>query len=295
MKIMTGDRDMKKEIRDMKVNRLVELCVMATLVAVMLTVCPVKGYGQEPSIPSSATDPANQLVNYYDAAKGYKIRGTAVLTENRDSQGHGILALGFGALIKNAKTGFNNTALGNLALANNTMGVANTASGAEALYSNTAAGSFNTASGFQALYANTTGKSNTASGVSALLNNSTGINNTASGNGALVNNNTGNNNAAFGYLACNNVATGSNVTCIGAASGPSGDVTGPATYIANVYGAATTGSGNPLVCVDSTGLLGTVNCATSDAQEVIQRLQKQNEEFQQRLSRLEALIANERR
>jgi hypothetical protein len=81
-------------------------------------------------------------------------------------------------------------------------------------------------------------------------------------------------------------------------SGPGDRGRGPATYIAGIYGAYTTGSDNPLVCVDSTGLMGTENCASLGGQEVIkrqqrqiQRLQKQNEEFRQRLSRLEALIA----
>jgi hypothetical protein len=112
----------------------------------------------------------------------------------------------------------------------------------------------------------------------------------------------GGNNTAFGTNACLNLLTGSNVTCIGANAGPSGDIAGPATYIANVYGAPTTGSGNPLVCIDSTGLLGITNCATNGApsaqnemierqQEQIETLQKQNEDLQQRLARLEALIA----
>jgi hypothetical protein len=73
------------------------------------------------------------------------------------------------------------------------------------------------------------------------------------------------------------------------------------THIAGIHG-RTIGTGNLEVCVDNTGKLGT-NCTASllvaaqqevikTQQQQIQSLQKQNEEFQQRLSRLESLIAN---
>jgi hypothetical protein len=243
-----------------------------SLVVVAFGLCSSISYGQE------TANISNPVVNWYNAGDGYAIDGARVLWE---PHAHGAV---------------NNTAIGNSALVNNTSGSANTGCGVQALLQNTT-GSFNTACGFQALLSNTTGDSNTASGVAALFDNTTGSNNTGMGDSTLYNSTTGSNNTALGFTACYNVVTGSNVICIGAAAGPASDIPGPATYIAGIYGAATTGSGNPVVCVDSTGLLGTTNCATS-GQEVIESqraqieaLQKQNEEFQQRLSRLEALIA----
>jgi hypothetical protein len=111
---------MKKEIRNMKMNRPVELCVMATLVAIMLTVCPASGYGQEPSTP-----------NYVNVLKGYKIQGRIVL-QAPGGVSTGNLAVGNGALL-NTSTGTNsNTAVGFNALANNTTGSNNTAIGVAA-------------------------------------------------------------------------------------------------------------------------------------------------------------------
>ena len=276
----------------MKTNK-TRFCVIVPSVAIMFGLCSSIGYSQDATNTSDTVYPTNKLVNYYNAAKGYKIEGIVVLAEPG-----GNLAVGEQALVNNT-TGTNNTALGNDTLVDNTTGSANTASGTQALLHNTE-GSFNTATGFQALLSNT-GSSNTASGVAALNANTTGSNNTGMGDSTFFNNTTGSNNTALGFTACYNVVTGSNVICIGSGAGPASDIPGPATYIAGIYGTATTGSGNPLVCVDSTGLLGTTNCATS-GQEVIESqraqieaLQKQNEEFQQRLSRLEALIASKSR
>jgi hypothetical protein len=212
-------------------------------------------------------------------------------------------ASGFQALYSNT-TGSNNTASGYQALINNTIGGTNTASGYQALYRNTT-GSTNTASGASALINNTTGTYNTASGVNALFSNTTGGTNTASGYQALYSNTIGGNNTASGYNACVEVVAGNNVICIGAVSGPTHDIPGPATYIAGIYG-ATVGSTNSEVCIDNTGLLGTANCPTNaqpsaqqeaikHQQQQIQTLQMQNEEFQQRLSRLESLIAKKLR
>lgn len=280
----------------MKMNKIARFRMIVPLVAFVFGLCSSSSYGQD----TNASDTSyieNPLVNYYNAAKGYAIGGKIVLVEP-----HGQLALGEQALINNTEAGINNTALGNGALVNNGSGQANTACGVQALLNNNGSfpnSSFNTACGFQALLSNTTGYSNTASGVAALLDNTTGSNNTGMGDSTFYNNTTGSNNTALGYTACYNVVTGSNVICIGSGAGPASDIPGPATYIANVYGAATTGSSNPLVCVDSTGLLGTTNCATSgqviiEGQRAqIEALQKQNEEFQRRLSRLEALIAKQ--
>jgi hypothetical protein len=231
--------------------------------------CATRSYGQEASTTNESTAPANSqpTETYVDAGKGYKIGGDIVLAHAAGKKGNIHV----------------NISLGVDALAHNSSGFSNTASGYQALFENTS-GSFNMASGSYALALNTTGNANTASGAYALLFN------------------TGSENTAIGYQACYGLVTGSNVICIGANAGPAGDIPGPATYIGGIYGAPTAGSGNPLVCIDSTGLLGTTGCASMahphEQQEMIEHqqvqietLQEQNEELQQRVSRLEALTA----
>jgi hypothetical protein len=247
------------------------------------------GFGNTASGVNALT--ANTTGNY-NTASGYD----ALFSNTTGSDN---TANGYEALWENT-TGTWNTASGWSALRANTTGYYNTASGYDTLYSNTT-GFYNMASGAYALLCNSTGSYDTASGYDTLNSNTTGSYNTASGWSALYANSTGSNNAAIGYSACYNVVAGSNVTCIGSGAGPASDIPGPATYISGIYGGATTGSGNPLVCIDSTGLLGTVNCASNGApsaqqevidrqQQQIQTLQKQNDEFQRRLSSLEALI-----
>ncbi len=104
----------------MKTNKSVELCVMATLVAVMLAVFPASGYGQEASTP-----------NYVNALKGYAIAGKIVLVEPGGVSG-GNLAVGYGAMANTSATTNSNTAVGFNALFNNTTGSSNTAIGVAA-------------------------------------------------------------------------------------------------------------------------------------------------------------------
>ncbi len=159
-------------------------------------------------------------------------------------------------------------------------GLHNTAVGAAALVANTT-GSDNTASGLDGLQFNTTGNDNTATGIDALVG-GTGSSNSAFGRDALVSNMTGRSNSALGYYACTGVSTANNVICIGAD-------TSNTTYIAGIAGVTLPTAAEPLVCIDPpTGQLGTVNCA---ANGMIEALQKQNEELQQRVARLEALVA----
>jgi hypothetical protein len=218
-------------------------------------------------------------------------------------------ASGSGALGANT-TGTTNTASGSGTLQSNTIGNYNMADGAYALSANTT-GSNNMASGYQALFSSTTASYNTASGEIALINTTTGSNNTADGGGALYNNTTGSNNIAIGYNAAGSVSGGnSNNIEIGnqGSSGDSGairigaDGTQTSSYIAGIYGVMPPTAGQPLVCIDSSGQLGTANCATKGGpsaeqeainrqqQQQIQTLQKQNDELQQRMSRLESLI-----
>jgi hypothetical protein len=106
----------KKEIRDMKMNKLLELCVMGTLVAVMLAVYPASGYGQEASTP-----------NYVNVLKGYEIKGKIVLQEPGGVSSN--VAVGYGAMVNTSASTNTNTAVGFDALFNNTTGGGNTAIG----------------------------------------------------------------------------------------------------------------------------------------------------------------------
>jgi len=154
-----------------------------------------------------------------------------------------------------------NTFVGNGA-GNFTMsGGGNTASGAGALSGNTA-GYENTASGFSALSSNTSGYGNTASGYAALSSNKTGNNNVGIGNFA-GSNITGYNNIDIGDLnpstfGTDDVAGESNTIRIGEVS------TQTATYIAGIYGAASTSSSATLVYIDQTGQLVTSSTAPLD-------------------------------
>ena len=275
------------------VQSLLAVGVMAATLGYALT-----SYGQDISTTddTSAATPA-----YVNAGTGYKIGGEIVVTTPGGTDAN--TAVGHLAFTSNT-TGTNDTAVGNSALTSNTTGFWNTATGFEALHWNTT-GSSNTAFGWQALVNNGLSDRNTAVGVEALHNtdiDDAGLakQNTAIGWQAVFYNQDGTNNTGVGYQACLNVVEGSGVTCIGASSGPAADVVGPATYIANVYGEPTTGTGNPLVCVSSDGLLGTTGCASSGAvqKDVIdQQAQKiqaqanQISDLQQRLARLEALLA----
>ncbi len=176
------------------------------------------------------------------------------------TDGNANTAVGLGTL-ENNTTGGENTAIGAGALVANTTGYGNTASGEEALVSNTT-GYYNTATGYSAMENNTTGYANTAVGISALSINTTGNSNTAIGFGALTYNTTGDNNIAIGVDAGS--FTTSNDIDIGSTGidGDSGVIrigtagTQTSAYVAGIYG-KTVGIGNYVVCVDSTGKLGT--------------------------------------
>jgi hypothetical protein len=178
-----------------------------------------------------------------------------------------------GAQALQRNTGMQNTATGFSALANNTIGGSNTATGLSALYANTSGG-YNTASGIIALQNNTIGYQNTANGYDALGDNTTGMNNTADGVQALASSTTGSNNIAIGEQAAISVTTGSNNIQIGNQGVSTDGVAADSgvirigtvgfqtsTLIAGIYGGTPSGTNSP-VCVDATGLLGTVGCTT---------------------------------
>jgi hypothetical protein len=288
-------------MRFIKISNLAQSLMMTGLMAVALGYGS-QSYGQETSRDDAASSnsqaPTAATVN---VTKGYEIAGGFVLITPGGATG-GNTAVGHLAL-KAISTGTYNTALGTSALNSNTTGVYNSATGYQAMQWNTS-GSNNTAVGWQALVNNHLADRNVAVGNEALHNNDidvagAGSYNTAVGWQANFYNQDGTYNTGLGYQACLNVEEGSNVTCIGANSGPAGDVTGPATYIANVYGQPTTGAANPLVCISSDGLLGTTGCASSGAavQEVVdqqaQVIQAQGAQIarlQQRLAAIEAKL-----
>ena len=296
----------------MKTNKVVNLCMMVAAVTIVLVVYPTSGYGQE---CGSGND------TNCNVTTGYQIMGTTVLAEPGNT-----LAVGYSAMPGN--TSLFSTAVGNFALVSNTIGESNTATGTGALASNTignfntaigdsalllnTTGEFNTATGASALYFNTTGPHNTADGTDALALNNTGGDNTASGYNALGSNttgsgntasgyhalyaSTGNGNTALGYEACINVTNASKVICIGGSV--RGTNTSNTTYIGGIFGKAVSGPPAPGVCINSEGQLGTANCDPPAQQEVVNRQQQQIQaqgqqiaDLQQRLSRLESLIA----
>ena len=276
----------------MKMNKLVKICMMVAIVTIVFGVYASSSYGQETQTTDDSTAPANALppTPYVNAGKGYEIGGNIVLVEPGGSAA-GNTALGYQALANNT-TGSTNTASGVGALSVNATGNGNTASGLNALYFNN--GSYNTASGYAALETNSTGADNTAIGVEALLYNTTGSNNIAIGNAAANNVSAGNSNNI--EIGTSGTAADNGVISIGTSG------TQTSAFIAGIAGVTLPPAGDPLVCIEpSTGQLGTLNCATnglpSAQQEVIKHqqvqietLQRQNEELQQRMSRLEALI-----
>jgi hypothetical protein len=159
-------------------------------------------------------------------------------------------------------SGSYNTANGSYALFSNTNGSENTANGVEALYANTT-GSDNTASGDYALYHNTNGSYNTANGAYALYASKSGNNNTADGYNALGSLTTGSGNIAVGQGAGTAIFTGNNNIDIGNTG--FGDETGVIRIGTSQTKAVMLGisggnivSSSGLVCVNPSGLLGTV-------------------------------------
>src|ERR1022692_1114933 len=159
------------------------------------------------------------------------------------------------------------------------------------------------------------GNGNVAMGYYAGGDTTTGSQNAFFGNTAGNNNTTGNYNAYLGWSSGSSVAGNGSSNILIGSMGTLGDNntirigtagTGPAqqtsTYIAgiaNVMLPIVVG-GQPLVCIDpSTGQLGTLNCASNGTlvveqqQRQIQTQAQEIADLQQRLSRLESLIAKQ--
>jgi trimeric autotransporter adhesin len=214
----------------------------------------------------------------YNTAIGYSAMGTGGdCSDPRNDN----TAAGVFALYSNI-CGDSNTATGSYALYGNIDGSYNTADGARALYSNTE-GVWNTATGWGALSTNRDGSYNTADGLQALVSNTTGNENTALGLNALFSNTTGSRNIALGAGAGGALTTGDDNIDIGnsGTAGESGTIrigiTGAHrnTYIAGIYGAATSRTSVP-VFVDSAGHLGT-NRSSARFKEAIKPMDKTSE------------------
>jgi len=252
------------------INKVSNLCMLAALVAIMFVVNPSRSYGQ------------------LDCGANCQLGGS--IGGNND--GLAVLSLPGGSSM-------NTLAVGYLALNSNTTGIDNTATGASALEYNTT-GPHNTADGEVALVFNTTGGDNTAMGAGALFSNTSGSGNSAIGYSTLSGVTTGSSNTAIGNSACESVTTASSVICIG--EGVAGANVSNTTYVAGIYGTRIPGKGNPLVCIDKAGQLGTKGCAKAgtpvEQEEINQRQEEmihtqaqQIAELQQRLSEVESLIA----
>lgn len=271
------------------------LCVTAALVALVFVVYPASSYGQSGVSCGGWCYLVDGSGNQYPVLYFDPIGNAASL-------GVGYLALGGGP--SGTNTSAYGTGIGYTALYANTSGEFNTAVGASALESNTT-GPHNTAVGTDALVFNTTGGDNTAMSYGALYANTTGSGNTAIGYTSLSANTTGSSNTALGSNTCANVTTASDVICIG--ENIAGTNTSNTTYVAGIYGTRIPGKGNPLVCIDKVGQLGTKGCAKTGTpspeqeeindhlREVIRTQGQQLSDLQQRLSQLESLIAQKLR
>jgi hypothetical protein len=185
--------------------------------------------------------------------------GAQALASN--TVGTGNSATGYQALQYNTVS--YNTANGVAALSSNTVGGYNTASGSYALSSNIG-GPYNTASGYNALAGNTSGGNNTAFGESALLNNTGGANNIAVGYGAGINQYTGNSDSIYIGSAGTPTDTAGSISIGTQSTEATGTITigaaqAGSTSIAGISGGVPNATNQP-VCVDSSGVLGTMGC-----------------------------------
>jgi hypothetical protein len=259
------------------------------------------------------------FVGYYAGAQGF--------AQSPATSGTSDTFVGTEAGFHNT-SGSTNTAVGSLSGYRNETGNNNVSIGTDAGFgvlgnsmNNTtvvgeSAGENNTASdiaffGYQAGQ-NNTGAGNTFIGDQAGVANTSGGFNTFLGQQAGYSNTQGDSNTYLGHLACYNIATGNEDICIGdnVGPGPSGSAISntiwigaegvqTTTYIAGIAGVTLPSSGEPLVCIDPpTGQLGTLNCASNGATidqhaHQIQAQAQQIADLQQRLARLEAILAKQ--
>ncbi len=273
--------------------------------ALVPTLAAANSFTNSQSVTGNVTATGTVQGGVVNATTGFDIGGAPLLAAfNASNFSAGLQALPLTA------TGTNNTATGFQALSENTIGIENTVNGSQTLGNNTQ-GNGNTAIGFSAMLYNATGNTNTAIGQEALHYNQQGNNNTAIGFDALLYDTTGSSNIAVGTFAGNNVALSNNIDIGNEGTATDNGIirigtvgTQTSAYIAGIAGVTLPTTGEPLVCIDPpTGQLGTVNCASNGAavaqqkandrqRREIQTLTQQVSDLQQRLSRLESLIAS---
>jgi hypothetical protein len=209
---------------------------------------------------------------------GYNNTGIGAFSLSDLTTGGDNVAVGYGTLYLDTN-GYENTAFGNYALSYNASGDQNSAFGYAALYLN-ANGSDNAAFGAHAMEDNATGSFNSALGYYALLGNTSGSNNVAIGYQALDNLHTGSGNIAIGPSAGTTITTGYNNIAIGQSAGTAivtgnnnidignagfGDESGvirigttqTKAVMLGIYPTTIASGPAGLVCVNSSGLLGT--------------------------------------
>jgi hypothetical protein len=295
----------------------------ALLLVTWSLVCGLSAFAQTQTINANvdlvSTDPVNAPWLF-----SYKINGKNALSMSSAGVNGTNLFVGRNAGANNNNNNLPNTFVGSFAGYQNTGGGSNAFFGYAAGYNNTN-GSSNTFSGYQSGYnntngwsntftgywtgfSNTTGKENVFTGYYSGQRNSTGGYNTFVGGYAGYDNTTGSHNIILGDRVSsgngnNNIYVGnhqvfggeSNTLRLGSPLYQDGNCTAfpcgiSAAYIAGVYG--TTINSGKLVCIDSTGKLGTSCTIGLAAQEDLIRSQAQRiEDLELRLSRLEALLA----
>jgi len=244
------------------------------------------------TIAPAAKLEVNGNINLTNSGQGYQIAGNTILaTDNsrgdsifagvRSGGGGGSVSVGYQAGL--ASSGSNNVSVG---------WESNLSGG----------GNQNTYVGWETAGIGNSGSQNTFIGASA------GLHAAESSNDIFIGYNTGSQGALMNDIYIN-------ATCF-----PNCDLDHPENnairigtlqtdaYIAGIYG-STIGAGAAIVCVDATGKLGTsfssctiplqdqiktqMEQVIAQQQQQIESLQKQNAEFQQRLVRLESLVANQ--
>jgi hypothetical protein len=278
------------------------LCAIAVLLGCLL-VCGIPALAQNLTVNGNVNlqscDTPPCPVKY-----AYQIDGLNVLRIAPTRQDGSNLYLGRNAGEKNDNWNLPSTFLGNFAGNNTTAGDGNTFVG-YASGSNNLMGQANTYVGYKAAgyYQTSTppgpsGSQNTFVGFQAGTYNTRGSQNTFLGHWAGYSNTLGNRNVFVGLYSGFYNKTGSNNIYL-SNQGPTQDESGTirigqspnqtAAYIAGIYDAST--NYGRAVFVDSDGKLGTKTMQESSQEDLIKAQQQQIADLQERVARLEAIIA----
>jgi hypothetical protein len=248
---------------------------------------------------------ANNVLGNYNTYLGYKAAGAYQNGPASASSGGSNTIVGYQSGY-NLTSGDANTFLGTQAGYTNAQGSSNTFLGTSAGYSNTRGGS-NTFLGVGAGYSNTQGGRNIFVGEYAGASSITATDNVFIGYNAGRYNNQGGKRNIFIGAGAGTISPGDNNIYIGSPGQWEGNfeentirIGDPkyfgnahtAAYIDGVYGADTDPNYFPLpIYIDANGKLGTGLGQESPQEKLIKAQQQQIADLQQRVSRLEALIA----